>query len=89
MLALTEGLEPFSNKNAFIYRREANGTKNEIAVALDKILARKSPDVALIANDILYIPDNRGKRIGVRAIEALVAAASGAGAYGLVSGGLR
>jgi polysaccharide export outer membrane protein len=86
MLALTEGLEQFANKNAFIYRREANGSKNEIPVQLDKILARKSPDIPLIANDILYIPDNRGKRIGVRAIEAIIAAASGAGAYGLMAG---
>jgi len=86
ILALTEGLEPFANKNAFIYRREASGSKNEIPVQLDKILQRKSPDVPLIGNDILYIPDNRGKRIGVKAIEAIVAAASGAGAYGLVEG---
>ena len=86
MLALTEGLEPFANKSAFIYRREASGSKNEIAVALDKILQRKSPDVPLIANDILYIPDNRGKRIGVKALEAVIAAATGAGAYGLMAG---
>jgi polysaccharide export outer membrane protein len=86
MLALTEGLEPFANKSAFIYRREASGSKNEIAVALDKILQRKSPDVPLVANDILYIPDNRGKRIGVKALEAVIAAATGAGAYGLASG---
>jgi polysaccharide export outer membrane protein len=85
MLALAEGLEQFANKNAFIYRREANGSKNEIPVQLDKILARKSPDVPLIANDIFYIPDNRGKRIGVRAIEVLV----GAGSTALVYGAMR
>jgi polysaccharide export outer membrane protein len=86
LLALSEGLEQFANKNAFIYRREANGTKNEIPVQLDKILQRKSPDVALIGNDILYIPDNRGKRAGMRALEAVIAAATGAGAYGLAAG---
>jgi polysaccharide export outer membrane protein len=85
MLALSEGLEQFSSKNAFIYRREANGTKNEIPVELDKILLRKSPDVPLVANDILYVPDNRGKRAGMRALEAVIAAASGAGAYGLMT----
>ena len=88
MLALSEGLEQFASKNAFIYRREANGSKNEIPVELDKILQRKSPDVRLIANDILYIPDNRGKRAGMRALEALIAAATGAGAYGLAAGRL-
>ncbi len=36
MLALAEGLSPFANKQAFIYRREGAGTKNEIAVPLDK-----------------------------------------------------
>ncbi len=86
MLALSEGLSPFANKSAFIYRREANGSKNEIPVALDKILARKSPDVPLVANDIFYIPDNRGKRIGVRAIEAIVGFGTGAASTALVYG---
>ena len=86
MLALSEGLSQFASKNAFIYRREANGSKNEIPVQLDKILQRKSPDVPLIANDILYIPDNRGKRAGMKALEAVIAAATGAGAYGLMAG---
>ena len=89
MLALTEGLSPFANKNAFIYRREANGNKNEIPVQLDKILQRKSPDVPLIANDIFYIPDNRGKRIGVKAIEAIVGFGTGAGSTALVYGAIH
>ena len=86
MLALSEGLSPFASKNAFIYRREANGSKNEIPVALDRILQRKSPDVPLVANDIFYIPDNRGKRIGVRAIEAIVGFGTGAASTALVYG---
>jgi polysaccharide export outer membrane protein len=86
MLALSEGLEQFSSKNAFIYRREANGGKNEIPVELDKILQRKSPDVPLIANDILYIPDNRNKRIGMRAIEAIIGFGVGAGSTALIYG---
>jgi polysaccharide export outer membrane protein len=72
MLALAEGLAPYSTKEAYIYRREAAGTKNEIPVPLDKIMQRKSPDVPLTANDILYIPDNKGKRIGIKALEAIV-----------------
>jgi polysaccharide export outer membrane protein len=89
LLALSEGLERFSNNNAFIYRREANGTKNEIPVQLDKIMARKSPDVPLIGNDILYIPDNRGKRIGVRALEAIIGFGVGAGSTALIYGAVR
>ena len=65
ILALAEGLMPFSGSQAFIYRREAKGPKNEIPVPLDKIMKRQAPDVTLTANDILYIPDNHGKRLGI------------------------
>ena len=72
MLALAEGLSPFAGKQAFIYRREGAGSKNEIAVPLDKIMKRKAPDVPLTANDILYIPDRTGKRIGMAALEKVL-----------------
>jgi polysaccharide export outer membrane protein len=84
MLALAEGLAPFANREAFIYRREASGSKNEIPVALDKIMKRQAPDVALTANDILYIPDNRGKRIGLAALEKILLFGRTAGATALI-----
>jgi hypothetical protein len=49
-------------------------------------LQRKSPDVPLIANDILYIPDNRNKRIGMRALEAIIGFGVGAGSTALIYG---
>lgn len=84
MLALAEGLTQFAGNEAYIYRREANGPKNEIPIALDKIMKRKTPDVALTANDILYIPDNHGKRIGMAALEKILLFGSSAGAYAVV-----
>jgi len=73
MLALSEGLAPYASKDAYIFRREASsGTKNEIPLHLSQIMQRKSPDVPLLANDILYIPDNRGKRIGMTALERII-----------------
>lgn len=84
MLALAEGLAPYANKEAFIYRREASGNKNEIVVPLDKIMRRKAPDITLTANDILYIPENRGKRIGLAALEKIIAFGSTAGATALI-----
>ncbi|MGA2114354.1 MAG: polysaccharide biosynthesis/export family protein [Bryobacteraceae bacterium] len=72
MLAMAEGLTPYATKDAYIYRREGSGTKNEILVSLDKIMRRKAPDVPLTANDILYIPDSKGKRVGLRALEAVI-----------------
>jgi polysaccharide biosynthesis/export protein len=71
MVALCEGLLPFSSKFAYVYRRDESGTKQEIPVELDKILQRKSPDVALQANDVLYIPDNHSKRNLANAIDRI------------------
>lgn len=84
MLALAEGLMPFSGRQAFIYRTEANGPKNEIPVPLDKIMKRQAPDVTLTANDILYIPDNHGKRLGIATLEKMVLFGSTAGATALI-----
>ena len=71
MIALSEGLLPFSTKLAYVYRRDESGAKQEIPVELDKIMQRKSPDVALQANDVLYIPDNRTKRNVSAAVERI------------------
>jgi polysaccharide biosynthesis/export protein len=73
MLALAEGLAPFAGKEAYIYRREAGAAaKNEIPIEIRKILERKVPDVPLQANDILYIPDAKGRRATMAVIERLV-----------------
>ena len=77
-LALTEGLAPFASNEAYIYRREAgSGSQNEIPVDLNRIMQRKSPDVRLIANDILYIPDRSGKRATMSVLEKVFAFGAG------------
>ena len=53
------------------------GSKNEIPIELRKILERKAPDVTLTANDILYIPDNRGRRASMAVLEKVVSFAAG------------
>jgi polysaccharide export outer membrane protein len=62
MVALSEGLMPFAAKEAYIYRRNETGTKQEISVPLEKIMLRKSPDVTLEADDVFYVPDNKTRR---------------------------
>jgi polysaccharide export outer membrane protein len=69
LLALSEGLLPYSGKQAFIYRKEASGSKNEIPIDLERIIQRKAPDVTLIANDVLYIPDRTGRKSVMTALE--------------------
>jgi polysaccharide export outer membrane protein len=80
MMALTEGLAPYYGKLAYIYRREASGNKNEIVVPLDKLMNRKAPDVTLVANDILYIPENKAKRMTLGALEKAVGIGTALGA---------
>lgn len=87
VLALAEGLAPFSGTHAYIYRREGGtGSKNEIPIELHKIMERKSPDVPLMASDVLYVPDNNGHRIGVAALEKVLMFGSTAGATALIYG---
>ena len=63
LLALAEGLVPFAGHRAYVFRPGADpGERQEIPIELDRILERKSADVALQADDILYIPDNKGRR---------------------------
>lgn len=72
LLALAEGLLPFTSKQAFIYRQEGGiASKNEIPIELSKIIDRKAQDVPLAANDILYIPDNKGKRLTATTIDRI------------------
>jgi polysaccharide export outer membrane protein len=62
-IALSEGLAQYASKQGYIFRREVgSSTRNEIPVDLRKIVDHKVPDVPLIANDILYVPDNTGRR---------------------------
>jgi polysaccharide export outer membrane protein len=59
LLALSGGLDSFSRSKAYIYRTESgNLQKTEIEVPLKRILDRKSEDVKLAPNDILYVPIN-------------------------------
>jgi polysaccharide export outer membrane protein len=71
LVALAEGLAPFHFRTAYVYRPDATGTRQEIPVNLDKILDRKAPDVPLQVNDLLYIPDNKGKRLTATVIDKL------------------
>jgi polysaccharide export outer membrane protein len=78
-LAMAEGLMPYANKQAFIYRHgdtASPGAQQEVAIDLRKILDRKLPDVPLSANDILYIPDNRAARLTMTTIDRAIGFAS-------------
>ncbi|MGA8027661.1 MAG: polysaccharide biosynthesis/export family protein [Bryobacteraceae bacterium] len=72
VLALSEGLLPYSTTDAYIYRREAGKAgRDEIPIQLSQIMNRKAPDVPLKADDILYIPDNKHRRMTMTALERI------------------
>ena len=82
VLALAGGLAPFASKQAYIYRRKPGAReKEEIPVGLSRIIGRKAPDVSLMADDIFYVPDDKGRRLSMSAIEKIVGfgAATGSG----------
>ena len=104
-LAMAEGLEPYAQKVAYIYRRgdsvnpapllapsstgrtdSPTGLPGEIRVELRKLMDRKTADVALEANDILYVPDNRNQRVTHSAIERAVGFAVGTASGALILG---
>jgi polysaccharide export outer membrane protein len=72
-LALAQGLAPYASKQAYVFRLNP-GVKErvQVQVNLAQILDRKSPDVSLIADDVLYIPDNKTKRVSAGVIDRLV-----------------
>ena len=71
LVALSEGLMPYAAKEAYIYRRHDGGAKEEIAIPLERIMERKEPDVPLLVDDVLYIPDNKTRRNAVNLIDRI------------------
>jgi polysaccharide biosynthesis/export protein len=51
--------------------------RTETQIDLKKILASKSPDISLHADDILYVPNSLTKAVTARTIEVAVAVGSG------------
>jgi len=77
-LALSEGLDNFSSRKAYIYRQEAgNIGRSEIPIELKKIMDRKMPDVPLMSNDILYVPDASGMRASMKVLAATLSIGTG------------
>lgn len=83
-ITLSSGLAPFSATYAYIYRRKANGTdRDEVKVALNRIVAHKEPDVALRADDILYVPTNDGKKLASRVFTEITGVGQAAAGYAI------
>jgi protein involved in polysaccharide export with SLBB domain len=72
-ISLSGGLGTYYSAQAYIVRRdEPTGTKHQIPIALKAILERKAPDFPLIADDILFIPDDTKRRQTAVVLDRLV-----------------
>lgn len=72
-LALAEGLSPFPQKYAYVYRHaDTQGGLNEIQVELANIMKRKAVDFQLEPEDTLYIPEDEGRRRIITTAEKIV-----------------
>lgn len=82
-LSLAEGLGRGSAPgSAKILRPSADrAARTEIPVDLKKILAGKSPDVPLAANDILFVPTSAPKNAALRGVEAAISIGTGLAIY--------
>ena len=83
-LSMAEGLGPMPKAQDSKILRTVPGSaeRREIPVDLKKIMAGKTEDLALRANDILFVPDSTSKKVAARAIEAMVQAATGVVIWG-------
>jgi len=82
-ISLSGGLDSYAAHQAYIYRTDdRSGHKDQIPVDLKSIFKRKSPDLPLIANDMLYIPDSNSLRASAKALQ--IAAGLGLGIATLV-----
>jgi polysaccharide biosynthesis/export protein len=71
-LAMAEGLDHFTGSTAYIYRSDGtSAAKREIPIALKKITDRKAPDVPLLENDILYIPEATGRKAALTTLDRM------------------
>jgi len=84
-LAMAEGLAPYASTQAYIFRK-GDGKSEEVPVPLRGIMDRKAPDIALNANDILFIPDHRAKRITMTALDRAIGFASSTASGALILG---
>ncbi len=79
VLALAGGLKGTAKPHQAVILRKTgdSGQRQEVAVNLTKVLARKAEDVRLHPSDILFVPDSAGKKALRRVGETALALTAG------------
>lgn len=82
-IALAEGLTRTSaiSQTRIIRTDEASGTRREIPIHLNRILAGKIPDPMLEARDIVFVPNSTSRSALYRGLEAAISVGTGVAIY--------
>ena len=81
-LSMAEGLDRTAAPKKARILRKTGSARQEIAVNLESILAGKTEDVLLRADDVLFVPNNAAKSAGMKTLEAMIQTATGIVIYG-------
>lgn len=78
-LSMAGGLDRFAKPEhtRILRKSEDAASRTELPVDLAKILAGKAPDIDLLPEDIVFVPNNLPKKAAVRALEAAVEMGTG------------
>jgi polysaccharide export outer membrane protein len=72
-VTIARGLTPrASHKRAFVIRTMGNGDRLQMTVNLEDVLKGRAADMALQANDVVYIPKNTERAVATGVIDALL-----------------
>lgn len=84
VLSMAEGLGPTpkAQDSKILRIMPGSSERKEIPVDLKRVMSGKNEDVALRANDILFVPDSTAKKAATKTIEAVVQTASGVVIWG-------
>ena len=82
-MAMAHGPTKFAKLSQARIIRRAGDSVIEILAPLDQIERAKTPDIKLQAEDILYVPTNKGKVAAARSIDVAISLATGLAIYGI------
>jgi len=83
VIAIAHGLTGFAKADSAVILRTnpATGKRDQIPVHLKEIQKNKIADVVIRSNDILYIPDSKGKKALARGTESAIGIGTGVAVY--------
>lgn len=79
VVAMAHGTTKIAKLSQVKIVRKTPAGLTEIPVSLDRILASKSPDVALLPDDIVFVPKSKGKNAAYTSADVAVSMISGLG----------